>query len=279
MPWRAVVFHDGDGLVKSVPGRPSRSAAHGAAERLPAHFLRSPVRGPACVRWRGASPQRRSPSHQATMLEGRRGRNPSRCATCTSRSPRGDDAEAALALVSSLLADSTRHVLLYTASADQAADLGDFLAVHGYDSGPPGDATVPVWLSPGEEDDARDVLEGMDDPARVATISCGVPPGADSARTRHCGAGGPAWALPAVRELGHLRQVASEAGMKLKRVRPRPSAARLGKARRTRRPSPRSGPRARSHALLPPGGIPPRTLHRGGGCRRRPPAPRPRFRR
>ena len=36
----------------------------------------------------------------------------------------------------------------------------------------------------------------------------------------HGGVGGPAWLLPAVRELGHLRQSAAAAGFKLKRVRP-----------------------------------------------------------
>ena len=136
----------------------------------------------------------------------------------------GDRAQAVLALAATLLedADAVRHVLLYAASADQAADLGDFLAVHGYASGAPGDESAPVWLSPGEDAAARDALDALDATGaagQVATVSCAVPDGAPSARLRH-GAGGPAWALPAVRELGHLREVAAAAGLTLKRVRP-----------------------------------------------------------
>ena len=151
----------------------------------------------------------------------------------------GDRAQAVLALAATLLedADEVRHVLLYAASADQAADLGDFLAVHGYASGPPGDESAPVWLSPGEDAAAREALEALealdarDAPeargapdataaaSRVATVSCAVPDGAPAARLRH-GAGGSAWVLPAVRELGHLREVAAAAGLTLKRVRP-----------------------------------------------------------
>lgn len=216
---RAVVFHDGDGLVKSVPADRLEALLTGLPSGCQRIFCGLPF-GPGL-----RSLARRFTSKAVTIPPGDDARRPSRKKSEPVRElhfsvTEGDDAEAALALVSSLLADSTRHVLLYMASADQAADLGDFLAVHGYDSGPPGDATVPVWLCPGEEDEARAVLEGMDDPARVATVSCGMPPGTESARTRHCGAGGPAWALPAVRELGHLRQVASDAGLKLKRIRP-----------------------------------------------------------
>lgn len=216
---RAVVFHDGDGLVKSVPADRLEALLTGLPKGCQRIFCGLPF-GPGL-----RSLARRFTSKAVTIPPGDDARRPSRKKSEPVRElhfsvTEGDGVEEALALASSLLADSVRHVLLYTASADQAADLGDFLAVHGYDSGPPGDATVPVWLCPGEEADAREVLEGMDDPDRVATVSCGVPPGAESARSRHCGAGGPAWALPAVRELGHLRQVASEAGLKLKRVRP-----------------------------------------------------------
>ena len=216
---RAVVFHDGDGLVKSVPADRLEALLTGLPKGCQRIFCGLPF-GPGL-----RSLARRFTSKAVTIPPGDDARRPPRKKSEPVRDlhftvTEGDGEEEALALASSLLADSTSHVLLYTASADQAADLGDFLAVHGYDSGPPGDATVPVWLCPGEEADAREVLEGMDDPDRVATVSCGVPPGAESARSRHCGAGGPAWALPAVRELGHLRQVASEAGLKLKRVRP-----------------------------------------------------------
>ena len=110
-------------------------------------------------------------------------------------------------------------MLIHASSADQAADLGDFLAVHGYGSGPPGDETAPLWLSPGEDEAAREALDAMATPATVATLSFSVPPGAAAATLRHT-AGGPAWALAAVRETGHLKEVAAAAGLRLKRVRP-----------------------------------------------------------
>ena len=135
----------------------------------------------------------------------------------------GSRDEAVLALAADLLADvdEVRHVLLFAASADHAADLGDLLAVHGYRPGAPGDETAPVWLCPGDEaEDARDVLIGLDRADEVATVSCTMPPGADAATVRHGGPGGAAWVVAAVREMGHLRQVAAGAGMTLKRVRP-----------------------------------------------------------
>src|SRR5690606_12931601 len=46
----------------------------------------------------------------------------------------------ALQLVSELLADDARHVCLFFASDDRAADVGDFLTLHGYRAGAPGDA-------------------------------------------------------------------------------------------------------------------------------------------
>ncbi len=216
---RAVVFHDGDGLVKSVPSDRLETLLTGLPQGCQRIFCGLPF-GPGL-----RSLARRFTAKAVTVPPGDSDRKRPRKQAGTVRElhftvVEGDPPEAVLALVASLLDDSTRHVLLYTPSADQAADLGDFLAVHGYESGPPGDAAVPVWLCPGEDEEARQAIEAMEDSSQVATVSCGVPPGAESARIRHCGAGGPAWALPAVREMGHLRQVANGAGLKLKRVRP-----------------------------------------------------------
>ena len=232
---KAVVLHDGDGVVNSVPadlletflsglpgdcqrifcGLPFGSGLRSVARRFTRRAVTIPPGPPPGRDARGA----RGGSRKA---QGRRDQGaPARTA------PRqlhlmvldGDRWEAVLALAAQLLEDPVRHVLMFTASADQAADLGDFLEVHGYASGPPGDESVPVWLSPGEDDAAQETLEAMADPGVVATVSCSAPPAAAAVTTRH-GNGGPAWVLAAVRELGHVKEAAAEAGFALKRVRP-----------------------------------------------------------
>ena len=235
---RALVLHDGDGVVSSVPsdrletflaglpddcqrifcGLPFGDALRSVARR----FTRRAVTVPP-----GAS-ARQTPARQTPARERRTRDRTTQPRELSFTVVDEDRSQAVLGLTATLLEGEpgsedahgrVRHVLLYAASADQAADLGDFLAVHGYRPGPPGDAAAPVWLSPGEDDAARKAVDALADASVVATVSCQVPAGAPAAQLRH-GAGGPAWALPAVRELGHLRDVAAGAGLQLKRVRP-----------------------------------------------------------
>ena len=213
----AIVLHDGDGVVGSVPSDRLETCLGALPDECQRIFCGLPF-GDAL-----RSVARRYTRRGVTVPPGRAASKPD------GAPPRDlhfsvteeDRGLAVLALAATLLEDvgGVRHVLLYAASADQAADLGDFLAVHGYASGPPGDPAAPVWLSPGEDTEARGALDAMHDARGVATVSCAVPGGAAAARLRH-GAGGPAWALVAVRELGHLREVAAAAGFDLKRVRP-----------------------------------------------------------
>lgn len=225
---KAVVLHDGDGVLSSVQSDLLETFLGGLPDDCQRIFcglpfgagLRSLARG--FTRHAVTIP----PGGATRQQGGKTARAPKPRAGAPTRNLRfhvseGDRAEAVLELAATLLEDSgaVRHVLLYTASADEAADLGDFLAVHGYDSGAPGNEAVPVWLSPGEDEAAREALGAMKDASGVATVSCAVPDGAVTARIRHH-AGGQAWALPAVRELGHLREVAAGADLTLKRVRP-----------------------------------------------------------
>ena len=220
---QALVLHDGDGVVKGVPADQLEAFLTGLPQGCQRIFCGLPF-GPA-VR----SLAQRFTHRAATVPAGPRqsAGKPAKTRASTDKSSRelnlvvleGDRWESALALTATLLEDPIRHVLVFAASADQAADLGDFLAMHGYASGPPGDETVPVWLSPGEDQAAREVLDATIRPATVATLSCSVPTGGAAAALRHT-VGGPAWALAAVRETGHLKEVAAHAGLRLKRVRP-----------------------------------------------------------
>ena len=125
----------------------------------------------------------------------------------------GSKEEDVLASVAAGLGGSTRHVLLFFQTEDQAADIGDFLALHGYMAGPPGDENCPVWLS-AEELEGRKLLDKWSDPDAVLAMSVDVPAGPDSLDRRH---GGREAGLILVRsrELPHLKNVAHRTGYRL----------------------------------------------------------------
>ncbi len=125
--------------------------------------------------------------------------------------------EGILETVSEILASDARHVLLFSRSEDRAADLGDYLALHGFAAGAPGDAPVPVWLGV-HELDARAAAEGIEG---VVVVSCDVPAGPDSLDRRH-GLTGSGWVLVLPREMAHLRDVARRTGYKLEPAPPTP---------------------------------------------------------
>jgi ATP-dependent RNA helicase DeaD len=115
-----------------------------------------------------------------------------------------------LAAVAELLEDEARHVLVYFRSDDRAADVGDYLTMHGYAAGAPGDPTVPVWLGVAELE-SRSAAEGVED---VVAVSHDVPADRDSLDRRHGhGTSGVVLALP--REMTHLRDIARRTGYKL----------------------------------------------------------------
>lgn len=118
--------------------------------------------------------------------------------------------EGLLASVAALLADEARHVLVYTRSEDRAADVGDYLTLHGYMAGAPGDPSVPVWLGV-QELEARNAAQGAEG---VVVLSHDVPSDPDSLDRRHGrGHGGVVLVLP--REISHLRDVARRTGYAL----------------------------------------------------------------
>ncbi len=109
--------------------------------------------------------------------------------------------------------EDASHVIVYCRSEDRIADVGDFLSLHGFLAGAPGDETVPVWLS-ADGLEARAAAEGLPDPSVIATVSCDVPMDVDALDRRH-GWAGLATVVVLPREMAHLRAMAKEAGYKL----------------------------------------------------------------
>ncbi len=120
---------------------------------------------------------------------------------------------AILQTVAETLERGAHHVLLFSQSEDQAADVGDFLSLHGYLAGAPGDTAFPVWLGVGELA-ARKVVDGWGPEAPVVSISVDVPTDPDSLDRRHGGQEGGV-ILVRSRELLHLRDISLRTGYRL----------------------------------------------------------------
>jgi ATP-dependent RNA helicase DeaD len=113
---------------------------------------------------------------------------------------------AALELAAELLSEDIRHLVFFFRDEDSAADTGDFLTLHGFQAGAPGEEDVPVWLAVDELAALR-ALEG----AEAAAVSFDVPTGPDSLDRRHGGGRG-GTVLVLARELAHLKDVARRTG-------------------------------------------------------------------
>lgn len=249
---RAVVLHDGDGVAAGVPADRLETLLAGLPDDCQRVFCGLPF-GPVLQSFARRFTRRAatipSPDRQEAAADGRgaksrrSGRQPSGARLLRCVAAEGGRFEATLALLASLLgqsADGTgresrpasrpssgltpllrqrgpRHVLVFASSADQAADLGDFIEMHGFAVGRPGDEAASVWLCPGEDEAAREAVEAHRAPESIATVSAAVPAAAEAALLRH-GAGGPAWIVAQTREMRHVEAVAEKAGFALKRV-------------------------------------------------------------
>lgn len=113
----------------------------------------------------------------------------------------------ALSVIEDVLTDGARHVLAYCRTEDRAADLGDYLTLHGFVSGAPGDTDVPVWLGV-DALEGRAAIEGVED---VVVVSCDVPADPDTLDRRHSvSSGGVVVLLP--REVTHLKRLGKRTG-------------------------------------------------------------------
>jgi len=115
--------------------------------------------------------------------------------------------EEALALAAELLPDHARHLLFFCRSEDRAADLGDYLTLHGYLAGAPGDSSAPVWLGV-DALEARAASKGVQG---LVVVSCDVPADPDTLDRRHgISQDGVVIVLP--REVAHLRSLGKRTG-------------------------------------------------------------------
>jgi ATP-dependent RNA helicase DeaD len=113
----------------------------------------------------------------------------------------------ALRVIEDVLAEGARHVLAFCRTEDRAADLGDYLTLHGFVAGAPGDPDVPVWLGV-DALEARDAVTDFED---VVVVSCDVPSDPDSLDRRHALSGrGVVVVLP--REVTHLKRLGRRTG-------------------------------------------------------------------
>jgi ATP-dependent RNA helicase DeaD len=126
--------------------------------------------------------------------------------------------EAALEVAAELLAGETRHLTLFFRNDDEAADAGDFLTLHGFRAGAPGETDAPIWLAV----DELQALRAMDGAGERAVVSFDVPSGPDSLDRRHGGGRGGTVLLLA-REVAHLRDIARRTGYRVVPTPPAPS--------------------------------------------------------
>lgn len=141
----------------------------------------------------------------------------------------GEREDALPGLLLELFESGSGHVLLFAHSEDRAADIGDYLALHGFSSGAPGDPEVPVWLGVNPLEARSAMKDAGVGAAAVATISIEPPLDADELDRRHGGGGAAGnangFVVATSRELPHLRRIARTAGYTIDIVSPKEGGA------------------------------------------------------
>lgn len=114
---------------------------------------------------------------------------------------------ATLAVVSEVIEAGARHVLVFCRNEDRAADVGDYLTLHGFAAGAPGESELPVWLGV-DALEARAACKGVDG---LVVVSSDPPTDSDALDRRHSmGDDGVVIVLP--RELAHLKALGKRTG-------------------------------------------------------------------
>ncbi|MDH3222631.1 MAG: DbpA RNA binding domain-containing protein [Gemmatimonadota bacterium] len=210
---KAVVIHDGDGLLRTTP----RDRLDSLFNEWPPDTQRIICGQPfgSDLATFAAGHTKRAVTVPPMAAEGRGKRSGPKRGTLTLHVVDGTRDETALDAVVQLLEEPVRHVVVHALSSDQAADVGDFLSLHGFHCGPVGDPDVPVWLAV----DGEPMPEFSATHGSVASLSYSVPSSSDAMLQRHPDRG-PAAVVSEIRELAHLKVVAREAGFDVKRLRP-----------------------------------------------------------
>ena len=132
-----------------------------------------------------------------------------------------DKVEALASLASELFGDNAGRMVVFCRSEDWAADVGDFLTLHGFPAGAPGDETLRIWLGV-EPLRTREAVKSLGEPSHVCTVSLDCPPDVDTLHRRH-GIGDDGIVLLFPREIPHFRDTARRAGYKVQPLTPPPS--------------------------------------------------------
>ncbi len=132
-----------------------------------------------------------------------------------------DKVEGLLRLIAELFEENARHVLIYCRSEDRVADVADFLALHGYLAGAPGDESLPLWLSVAPLE-AREAIAQLASTDGIQIVSLDCPPDMDTLDRRH-GGGGEGTVVLVSREVPHFRDTARRAGYGVRPLPPPPS--------------------------------------------------------
>ena len=210
---KAVVVHDGDGLLRTTP-RDRLDSLYGEWPAETQRIICGQPFGPDLATF-ASGHTKRAVSVPAQRVDDARSRKTPSKGSVEVYVVEESREDTALTALIEVLEEPIRHVVVHTASSDQAADLGDFLTLHGFHCGPVGDKEKPVWLRV-EGEPAADLREFR---GKVATLSYAVPPGSQALSERHPDEV-PASAIAEIRELGHLKQIASEVGRTITRQRP-----------------------------------------------------------
>lgn len=126
---------------------------------------------------------------------------------------------AALSVIQELFEEGARHALVYCRTEDRAADIGDYLTLHGFAAGAPGDVDMPVWLGV----DALEARDAAKEGENVVVVSCDCPADVDTLDRRHA-VGLPGVVVLLTREVAHLKALGKRCGYETVPFPPKPIA-------------------------------------------------------
>lgn len=191
---------DLEAVLESVPG---------AAQRIVLSSGPSPELRPFVDRYARKAVEFPSPEAVEQKRASHSG-SPGRELTFTMARPK---APSVLSTVDLWLSDDLRHVVVYSRTEDAAADIGDYLTLHGFVAGAPGDDACPVWI-------ATEPYEPDEDRSAIGAVSLDVPSDPEALAALHGKGYERSHVVLDPTERDHLRTIAPQAGFRARPVRP-----------------------------------------------------------